>query len=126
MLSIGKLGQGQESYYLEAVAQGVEDYYTGVGEPPGRWVGSAAREVGMGGAEFINLTIEVFDGLQRAFHLRGQSFTEHDGRVDHGAVGSQGHTLLDSEQTLLQGVWAEGVMPAKEVEQGGTFDSLHR
>jgi hypothetical protein len=50
VLSIGKLGQGQESYYLEAVAQGVEDYYTGVGEPPGRWVGSAAREVGMGGA----------------------------------------------------------------------------
>jgi conjugative relaxase-like TrwC/TraI family protein len=50
VLSIGKLGQGQESYYLEAVAQGVEDYYTGVGEPPGRWVGSAARELGIGGA----------------------------------------------------------------------------
>jgi hypothetical protein len=50
VFSIGRLGQGQESYYLEAVAQGVEDYYTGVGEPPGRWVGSAARELGIGGA----------------------------------------------------------------------------
>lgn len=49
MLSIGKLGQGQESYYLEAVAQGAEDYYTGAGEPPGRWMGSAARELGIGG-----------------------------------------------------------------------------
>ena len=49
MLSIGKLGQGQESYYLEAVAQGVEDYYTSAGEPPGRWAGSAARELRVGG-----------------------------------------------------------------------------
>ena len=49
MLSIGKLGQGQESYYLESVAQGIEDYYTGAGEAPGRWTGSAARELGMDG-----------------------------------------------------------------------------
>ena len=27
MLSIGKLGRGQEGYYLQAVARGVEDYY---------------------------------------------------------------------------------------------------
>ena len=49
VLSIGKLGQGQASYYLESVAQGVEDYYTGTGEAPGRWVGSAARKLGMAG-----------------------------------------------------------------------------
>ncbi|HEX8741505.1 MAG TPA: MobF family relaxase [Thermoleophilaceae bacterium] len=49
MLSIGKLGQGQANYYLESVAQGVEDYYTGAGEAPGRWVGSAAREIGIAG-----------------------------------------------------------------------------
>jgi hypothetical protein len=28
MLSIGKLGTGQESYYLEKVAEGAEDYYS--------------------------------------------------------------------------------------------------
>jgi conjugative relaxase-like TrwC/TraI family protein len=49
VLSIGKLGQGQESYYLEAVAQGVEDYYTGAGEAPGQWVGSASAELQMDG-----------------------------------------------------------------------------
>jgi hypothetical protein len=49
VLSIGKLGQGQESYYLEAVAQGVEDYYTGAGETPGQWVGSASAELQMDG-----------------------------------------------------------------------------
>jgi conjugative relaxase-like TrwC/TraI family protein len=49
VLSIGKLGQGQESYYLESVAQGIEDYYAGAGEAPGRWVGSATRELGVDG-----------------------------------------------------------------------------
>jgi conjugative relaxase-like TrwC/TraI family protein len=62
VLSIGKLGQGQEGYYLEAVAQGVEDYYTGVGEPPGRWVGSAARELGIGGAVDDDSLRAVLDG----------------------------------------------------------------
>ena len=45
MLSIGKLGQGQADYYLQAVAQGIEDYYTGAGEAPGGWTGSAADEL---------------------------------------------------------------------------------
>jgi hypothetical protein len=29
MLSIGKLGRGQERYYLDKVAEGAEDYYSG-------------------------------------------------------------------------------------------------
>jgi len=29
MLSIGKLGIGQERYYLDKVAEGAEDYYSG-------------------------------------------------------------------------------------------------
>ena len=40
VLSMWKLGHGQEAYYLEAVAQGVEDYYVG-GEAPGRWIASS-------------------------------------------------------------------------------------
>src|SRR5262249_22197274 len=49
LLSIGKLGAGQESYYLTTVAAGVEDYYTGRGEVPGRWLGSTSRELGLDG-----------------------------------------------------------------------------
>ena len=45
MLSIGKLGVGQADYYLEAVGQGVEDYYAGAGEAPGSWAGGAADEL---------------------------------------------------------------------------------
>lgn len=49
MLSIGKLGQGQADYYLQAVGQGIEDYYTGHGEAPGRWLGTATGEFELSG-----------------------------------------------------------------------------
>jgi conjugative relaxase-like TrwC/TraI family protein len=49
MLSIGKLGIGQERYYLDKVAEGAEDYYSGEGEVAGEWVGDAARDLGLGG-----------------------------------------------------------------------------
>jgi conjugative relaxase-like TrwC/TraI family protein len=57
MLSIGKLGRGQERYYLEKVAEGAEDYYAGEGEAKGYWLGDAARELGLqGGVEPEQLT----------------------------------------------------------------------
>jgi conjugative relaxase-like TrwC/TraI family protein len=49
MLSIGKLGRGQERYYLDKVAEGAEDYYSGEGEAPGEWIGDAARDLGLDG-----------------------------------------------------------------------------
>jgi conjugative relaxase-like TrwC/TraI family protein len=49
MLTIGKLGAGQADYYLEKVADGAEDYYSGEGEATGRWRGDGARELGLSG-----------------------------------------------------------------------------
>jgi conjugative relaxase-like TrwC/TraI family protein len=51
MLSIGKLGVGPTAgrYYVEQVAQGREDYYSGEGEAPGTWLGAGARLLGLGG-----------------------------------------------------------------------------
>jgi conjugative relaxase-like TrwC/TraI family protein len=49
MLSIGKLGTGQERYYLEKVAEGAEDYYSGEGEVAGQWMGDGAAELGLAG-----------------------------------------------------------------------------
>ncbi len=49
MLSIGKLGAGQERYYLDKVAEGAEDYYSGEGEAQGVWTGDAAAELGLEG-----------------------------------------------------------------------------
>ena len=48
MLSVWKLAHGQEAYYLDAVAQGVEDYYVG-GEAPGRWIASSGTLLGLTG-----------------------------------------------------------------------------
>jgi conjugative relaxase-like TrwC/TraI family protein len=49
MLSIGKLGAGQERYYTERVAGGAEDYYSGRGEAEGYWTGSAAVDLALDG-----------------------------------------------------------------------------
>ncbi len=49
MISIGKMGGGQERYYLEKVAEGVEDYYSGEGEAEGYWLGDAAEDLGLQG-----------------------------------------------------------------------------
>ena len=50
MLSIGKLGvAGGAEYYLDKVANSVDDYYLGRGEAPGQWVGKAAAALGLVG-----------------------------------------------------------------------------
>jgi conjugative relaxase-like TrwC/TraI family protein len=49
MLSIGKLGAGQERYYTDRVAEGAEDYYSGEGEAEGYWLGDAAEDLGLEG-----------------------------------------------------------------------------
>jgi conjugative relaxase-like TrwC/TraI family protein len=49
MISIGKLGAGQERYYTEKVAEAAEDYYSGEGEAEGCWIGVAAADLGLDG-----------------------------------------------------------------------------
>jgi conjugative relaxase-like TrwC/TraI family protein len=51
MLTIGKLGSSpdQLGYYEQQVAQGLEDYFSGRGEAPGRWTGRGAALVGANG-----------------------------------------------------------------------------
>jgi len=38
---VGKVGPANAGYYQSAVVAGVEDYYAGEGEAPGRWIGRA-------------------------------------------------------------------------------------
>jgi conjugative relaxase-like TrwC/TraI family protein len=50
MLSIGRLGSsGGADYYLDKVANSVDDYYLGRGEAPGQWIGAAAETLGLSG-----------------------------------------------------------------------------
>jgi conjugative relaxase-like TrwC/TraI family protein len=49
VLSIGKLVAGQERYYQAQIVRGLDDYYAGRGEAPGRWVGAGAANLGLEG-----------------------------------------------------------------------------
>jgi conjugative relaxase-like TrwC/TraI family protein len=66
MLSIGKLGKGQERYYLEKVAEGAEDYYSGEGEEPGQWMGDAAAEIGLSGEIEPDQLVAMLTGMNPA------------------------------------------------------------
>ncbi|HEY5252914.1 MAG TPA: MobF family relaxase, partial [Acidimicrobiales bacterium] len=50
MLSIGRLGStGGAEYYLDKVANNVDDYYVGRGEAPGQWIGATSERLGLVG-----------------------------------------------------------------------------
>ncbi|MBA2280675.1 MAG: relaxase domain-containing protein [Acidimicrobiia bacterium] len=49
MLSLGKLAPGQHQYYVDTVARGAEEYYTGAKEAPGNWTGNASGRLGLDG-----------------------------------------------------------------------------
>jgi hypothetical protein len=49
VLSVAKLKLGQEAYYEQQVARGLDDYYAGRGESPGIWAGSSSAWLGLVG-----------------------------------------------------------------------------
>ncbi len=49
MLSLGKLAPGQHAYYVDSVARGAEEYYTGGKEAPGAWVGAGTEALSLAG-----------------------------------------------------------------------------
>jgi conjugative relaxase-like TrwC/TraI family protein len=62
MLSIGKLGVGQERYYLGKVAEGAEDYYSGEGEAEGNWLGDGAELLGLDGKVEADQLVAMLTG----------------------------------------------------------------
>jgi conjugative relaxase-like TrwC/TraI family protein len=49
MVGVTKIGPRNANYWINAVAEGGEDYYTKPGEAPGEWMGSLAGELGLEG-----------------------------------------------------------------------------
>ena len=62
VLSIGTLTVEQSRYYERQVAQGGDDYYSGRGESPGRWTGSGAETIGLGGRVDDDGFVALMDG----------------------------------------------------------------
>ncbi|MEJ7583588.1 MAG: MobF family relaxase, partial [Acidimicrobiales bacterium] len=74
MLSLGKLAPGQQQYYLDTVARGAEEYYTGAREAPGQWVGAACTRLGLAGeveAEELGRVLEHVDPKTGTYRLTG-------------------------------------------------------
>ncbi|MGQ0432371.1 MAG: MobF family relaxase, partial [Microthrixaceae bacterium] len=74
MLSLGKLAPGQQQYYLDTVARGAEEYYTGAKEAPGQWAGAGSARLGLDGevdAEQLGRVLEHVDPKTGTYRLTG-------------------------------------------------------
>jgi conjugative relaxase-like TrwC/TraI family protein len=59
---IAKLSVGREDYYVREVAENREEYLSGHGESPGRWLGRGARALGQQGVATTEAFVRMFHG----------------------------------------------------------------
>lgn len=79
MLSVARLKADRRAYYCDELAAGLEDYYLGIGEAPGHWVGRGAKILGLAGAVVDS---EGFDAiLDGRDPTTGTELAEHSVRV---------------------------------------------
>ena len=128
MLSIGKLGVGQEMYYLEKVAEGAEDYYSGEGEVAGLWMGNAAGELGVSGEVGGDQLTAMLTGRSP---LDGSSLLGRQGVPGRGSV--PGFDLTFSAPKSVSLTWALGgseaaqaVMDAHHSSVAAALDYMQR
>jgi conjugative relaxase-like TrwC/TraI family protein len=62
-LPVKALKAGQEAYWLDQIARNREEYFSGRGESPGRFVGSAAQASGLEGVASAEQVRAMFQGL---------------------------------------------------------------
>jgi TrwC relaxase len=65
-LPVKALKAGQEAYWLDQIARNREEYFSGRGESPGRFVGSAAAAAGLEGTASPEKVRAMFQGLDPA------------------------------------------------------------
>jgi conjugative relaxase-like TrwC/TraI family protein len=65
-LPVKALKAGQEAYWLDQIARNREEYFSGRGESPGRFVGSAAAAAGLHGTASAEQVRAMFQGLDPA------------------------------------------------------------
>src|SRR5215216_4231443 len=65
-LPVKALKAGQEAYWLDQIAHNREEYFSGRGESPGRFVGSAAQASGLAGVASAEQVRAMFQGLDPA------------------------------------------------------------
>jgi conjugative relaxase-like TrwC/TraI family protein len=101
-LPVKALKAGQEAYWLDQIARNREEYFSGRGESPGRFVGSAAAASGLGGIASPEQVRAMFQGLDPAT----------------GEVRCAPLWRADPRSKLAAGPLLE-TLKARAVEQGG-------
>ena len=100
MLSIGRLGAaGGADYYLDKVANNVDDYYLGRGEAPGQWIGTTAEQLGLVGR---------VDGESLRNLLAGVSVSGEDMGARLSTNRRPGYDLTFSAPKGVSLLWALG------------------
>lgn len=115
MLSIGKLqnhtGRAAGSYYLEAVADGKDDYYLGHGEAAGRWIGTGVQALGLSGEVAPDAFLAVVAGRQ-------PGSGEWLGREPRGGQRTPGFDLTFSAPKSVSVLWGlAGESVSKQVQE---------
>ncbi|MDX6635889.1 MAG: hypothetical protein QOF06_2092 [Solirubrobacterales bacterium] len=142
MLSAGKLGRGQERYYLEKVAEGAEDYYSGEGEAPGQWLGDGAEDLelrvaaptwraanvlrseGLNATSVARLLAELDRGTaagEQALTRGSVLLVDEAGMVDSRAMARLVHHAAEAEAKL---VLIGDPAQLGEIEAGGLFGAI--
>jgi conjugative relaxase-like TrwC/TraI family protein len=62
VVDVAKLSVGREDYYVREVAQNREEYLTGHGESPGRWLGQGAATLDQQGTASTEAFVRMFHG----------------------------------------------------------------
>ena len=100
MLSIGRLGTtGGAEYYLDKVANNVDDYYLGRGEAPGQWIGATSEQLGLVG----QVEADMLRNL-----LAGRSASGEDLGVQLRPERRPGYDLTFSAPKGVSLLWAFG------------------
>jgi conjugative relaxase-like TrwC/TraI family protein len=102
MLSRGKVTAATVSYYTDTVARGLDDYYAGRGEAPGRWVGRGSAAAGLSGEVAAEALGRLFDGV----HPRTGKSLGEPYRVRDGADRVTGWDLTFSAPKSVSALWA--------------------
>ena len=98
-MNIGRMAPGSQDYSLNTVAHGVEDYYLGKGESPGRWLGRGFEPLGLDG--------HVNAGQLNAV-LAGQDPATGELLARHPARKVPGFDLTFRAPTSVSLLWALG------------------
>ena len=116
MLGLVNMAPAAWRYYASQVALGLEDYFTGRGEAPGRWTGSGAAGLGLAG-EVDPTHLAVLFGQGRD-PLTGEAL----GRPFDHRAGSEvvaGYSLSLSPPKTVSVLWALGGREVAEQVRAG-------